>query len=172
VSLQDIQRISGHGALVNIAIFVACLILVLLVSDDASLRQYLDLYVILFETVAWMLLKLVRLICLPLLAQFILVLVAVGLNFIRFGGMEDLMPTFFLQINAEPTPLGFWDVELFSAKGFAHSEIHEDPSVANRAAMWLLAKRHCTFSCSYGRCIGRVASPTECRGPYSTNSAV
>jgi hypothetical protein len=91
------------------------------------------------------LLGLVGLIWLLLLAQFVLILIAVVLNFIRFGGMEHRISTFFLQINVEPTPLGLWELELFSAKGFAHSEIHEDPSVANRAAMWLLANdtAHC-----------------------------
>jgi hypothetical protein len=71
--------------------------------------------------------------------QFCLLLTAVGLNFCRFGVVEGLGPTFFVQANVEPTPLGLWELELFSAKGFAHSEIHEDLLVADRAAMWLLA---------------------------------
>jgi hypothetical protein len=71
--------------------------------------------------------------------QFCLLLIAVGLNLIRFGVVEGLGPTFFVQVNVEPTPLGLWELELFPAKGFAHSEFHEDPLVADRVAMWLLA---------------------------------
>jgi hypothetical protein len=124
---------------VNIAIVVTCFTLVPLISKDPNIKHYFDIYSTLFEAVVWILLDLVRLMWFLLLLQFFLVLIAVVLNFIRFGGLEDLLPTFFLQVNVEPTPRGAWELELFPAKGFAHSEIHQDPLVANRAAMWLLA---------------------------------
>jgi hypothetical protein len=126
--------------IVNTAIVVACFILVPRISKDPNIKHFFDVFSILVETIVWRLLDLVWLVWLLLLAQFCLVLIAVALNFCRFGGMKDLLPTFFLQVNAEPIPRGSWELELFPAKGFRpHSEIHQDPLVANRAAMWLLA---------------------------------
>lgn len=72
--------------------------------------------------------------------QLFLLGVILALNIVRFGVAEDLSATSFVRVAAEATPLGSWDVELFSGRGFAHSEIHEDPLVADRVVTWLLTR--------------------------------
>jgi PGAP1-like protein len=126
--------------IVTVAIIVACFALIPpLMSRYPNIRPYVDLYNTSFEALVWVMLGLVGAILLLCVVQCFFLFIAIGLNLVRFGVVEGLGPTFFVQVNVEPTPLGLWELELFSAKGFAHSEIHEDPLVADRAAMWLLA---------------------------------
>jgi hypothetical protein len=74
------------------------------------------------------------------LAQLLLLGVILALNIVRFGVAEDLGATSFVRVAAEATPLGTWEIELFSGRGFAHSEIHEDSLVADRVVTWLLSR--------------------------------
>ena len=83
------------------------------------------------------------------LVQLILLTVIVALSIIRFGLAGDVGATSFVRVNAEATPTGSWPVELLTATpgqgaeggedGLAHSEIHEDPGVANRIIEWVRA---------------------------------
>ena len=59
------------------------------------------------------------------------------LNILRFGQQSARGYTAFIRVTSEATPLGAWRVETVPATGFAHSEIHEDPYVAEIIGRWL-----------------------------------
>jgi hypothetical protein len=59
------------------------------------------------------------------------------LSILRFGQQPARGRTAFVRVTSEATPLGVWEVETFPATGFAHSEIHENPRVAEAIAEWV-----------------------------------
>jgi hypothetical protein len=127
----------------RVGFLISGLAVFLLIVLDRDMRLYLRPYInYAVEPVLYLLFAFVVTMALLAVAQLFLILIIVVLNLFRFGFMADLGPTFFIRINAEPTPLDSWELELFPAKGFAHGEIHEDPVVASRAARWLLAEDH------------------------------
>lgn len=72
------------------------------------------------------------------LLQLVLLCSILGLSIVRFGHAKGLGATSLIRVTTEAIPHGLWQVELFSASGFAHGDIHEDPSVGERVAMWFL----------------------------------
>ena len=72
------------------------------------------------------------------LIQALLFCSLIVLNILRFGLGAGLSESSIIRVTSEATPLGGpWMVERFPTSGFAHSEIHEDPLVADRIIRWL-----------------------------------
>lgn len=101
------------------------------IAIDKSLSDFSIQYLVpIFGGVLWFV----------VLSYLVLLLMVLSLNVLRFGIVKDFGTTYLMRVSAEPTPPGSWEIELLPAKFFAHSEIHEDLTVADRVANWVLAK--------------------------------